>query len=133
MLSIPLGVALLLVAQPGEARAAAAIYVVTLVVGFGTSAAYHRLARTPGALRWMRRADHSMIYVLIAGTYTPICLVALPKAWGVPVLVVVWVGAMVGVILKLHGLRPRSVPRAGPCTWCWAGRRSSPRPPSSST
>jgi hemolysin III len=100
-LSIPLGVALLLLARPAEARAAAAVYVITLIVGFGTSAAYHRLARGPRAIRWMRRADHSSIYLLIAGTYTPICLLALPAPWGLPVLAVVWVGAIVGVILKL--------------------------------
>jgi hemolysin III len=101
VLSIPLGVALLLMARPAEARAAAAIYAATLVAGFGTSAAYHRLARGPQARRWMRRADHSTIYLLIAGTYTPICLLALPAGWGVPVLAVVWVGALVGVVLKL--------------------------------
>ena len=101
LLSIPLGLALVLAAGPAEARAAAAIYVATLVAGFGTSAAYHRLARSPGALRWMRRADHSTIYLLIAGTYTPICLLALPAGWGLPVLAVVWVGAVVGAVLKL--------------------------------
>ena len=101
VLSIPLAVALLLLAKPAEARAAAAIYVTTLLVGFGTSAAYHRLARGPTALRWMQRADHSAIYLLIAGTYTPICLLALPLPWGVPVLAVVWVGALVGVVFKL--------------------------------
>lgn len=101
VLSIPLGVALLLLAGPAEARVAVAVYVVTLIVGFGTSAAYHRLARGPRALRWMRRADHSSIYLLIAGTYTPICLLALPAPWGLPVLAVVWVGAIVGVVLKL--------------------------------
>ncbi len=101
LLSIPLGVALLILARPAEARAAAAIYAATLVIGFGTSAAYHRLARGPAARTWMRRADHSTIYLLIAGTYTPICLLVLPPAWGVPVLAVVWVGAAVGVALKL--------------------------------
>ena len=101
VLSIPLGVALLLVARPTEARVAAAVYVATLVAGFGTSAAYHRLARGPAARLWMRRADHSAIYLLIAGTYTPICLVALPPAWGVPVLAVVWAGALGGVVLKM--------------------------------
>ena len=112
LLSIPLGVALLLLAQPAEARAAAAIYVATLVAGFGISAAYHRLARSPAALRWMRRADHSAIYLLIAGTYTPICLLALPKAWGLPVLALVWVGAITGVVLKLTAFD-----RAGPMGW----------------
>ncbi len=112
VLSIPLGVALLLLAKPAEARAAAAIYVATLVAGFGISAAYHRVARSPAALRWMRRADHSAIYLLIAGTYTPICLLALPKAWGLPVLAVVWAGALLGVVLKLVAFD-----RAGPMGW----------------
>jgi len=101
MLSIPLGVALLFEARPAEARAAAAIYVATLVAGFGTSAAYHRLARSPRWRAWLRRADHSTIYLLIAGTYTPVCLLVLPPAWGLPVLVVVWAGALTGVVLKL--------------------------------
>ena len=50
---------------------------------------------------WFRRADHSMIYVLIAGTYTPLCLIALPRIWGIPMLVVAWVTALAGVILKM--------------------------------
>jgi hemolysin III len=112
LLSIPLGLALVLAAGPAQARAAAAIYVATLVAGFGTSAAYHRLARSPAALRWMRRADHSTIYLLIAGTYTPICLLALPAGWGLPVLAVVWVGAIVGAVLKLVAFD-----RAGPAGW----------------
>jgi hemolysin III len=100
-LSIPLGIALLLLAGPAEARVAAAIYVFTLAVGFGTSAAYHRLARSPQARQRMQRADHSTIYLFIAGTYTPVCLLALPRAWGLPVLAVVWAGALAGVVLKL--------------------------------
>jgi hemolysin III len=111
-LSVPLGLALVLVAGPAEARVAAAIYVATLVAGFGTSAAYHRLVRSPGALRWMRRDDHSTIYLLIAGTYTPVCLLALPPRWGLPVLVVVWVGAIGGAVLKLVAFD-----RAGPAGW----------------
>ena len=50
---------------------------------------------------WFRRADHSMIYVLIAGTYTPLCLIALPAIWGIPMLVVAWVAALAGVIMKM--------------------------------
>ena len=127
VLSIPLGVALLLVARPAEARAAAAVYVATLVAGFGTSAAYHRLARGPVALRWMRRADHSAIYLLIAGTYTPICLVALPSAWGLPVLVVVWVGALSGVVLKMTAFdRFRVVGWASYLVLGWAAIAASP-------
>jgi hemolysin III len=113
VLAIPLAVALLAVARPAEARAAAAVYAATLVAGFGTSAAYHRLVASPRARQWMRRADHSTIYLLIAGTYTPICLLALPPAWGVPVLVVVWLGALVGVVLKLAAFDRRWVRTAG--------------------
>ena len=100
-LAIPVGAMLVALAGPAKARTAAAIYVATLVVGFGTSAAYHRLARSPGWRLWMQRADHSTIYLLIAGTYTPVCLLALPPAWGLPVLAVVWTGAIAGVVLKL--------------------------------
>jgi hemolysin III len=49
----------------------------------------------------MQRMDHSMIFILIAGTYTPVCLLALPPSWGTPMLVVVWVGAAVGIVLKV--------------------------------
>jgi hemolysin III len=48
----------------------------------------------------MRRLDHSMIFVLIAATYTPVCLVALPRAWGIPLLCVAWTGAALGIALK---------------------------------
>jgi hemolysin III len=49
----------------------------------------------------MQRLDHSMIYILIAGTYVPLCLVALPPQWGIPMLVIVGSGALLGVVLKL--------------------------------
>jgi hemolysin III len=80
---------------------ATSIYVASVLALFGTSASYHTLARSPRARAVMQRLDHSMIFVLIAGTYTPLCLVALPPAWGVPVLCVVWTGAVLGITLKL--------------------------------
>jgi hemolysin III len=49
----------------------------------------------------MQRLDHSMIFVLIAGTYTPVCLLAMSKAWGLSMLVVVWLGAVSGIVLKI--------------------------------
>jgi hemolysin III len=51
----------------------------------------------------MRRLDHAMIYVLIAGTYTPVCLLALDGWWGWGMLIVVWAGAAVGIVLKVVG------------------------------
>lgn len=100
-LAIPAGALLIISSEEAEARVAASIYAATLLLVFGTSAAYHRLARSTRARLVMQRLDHSMIYLLIAGTYTPLCLVALPKSWGIPILVSVAVCAVVGIVLKL--------------------------------
>jgi hemolysin III len=67
----------------------------------GTSALYHRHNWGPKARRWMRRLDHSMIFVLIAGTYTPVALLALKGSLATTILIVVWSGALGGVIFKL--------------------------------
>jgi hemolysin III len=69
-------------------------------LGFGTSAGYHRLARREHTQLIMQRLDHSMIFVLIAGSYTPVCLLGLPRAWGIPLLCVVWTFAAVGIVIK---------------------------------
>jgi hemolysin III len=102
---MPAGVALVVQAEGAMARIAVAVYVVSLAALFGTSAAYHRLAVTPTAKRRLRRLDHAMIYVLIAGTYTPLCVLAFPPAWGIPVLAVVWGGASMGVVVKAAGIK----------------------------
>lgn len=102
---LPAGLYLLASAESVAARVAVAIYWASLAGLFATSASYHRLARTHRAVLWFRRADHSMIYLLIAGTYTPICLIALPAIWGIPMLVVAWVTALAGVIMKMVRLR----------------------------
>ncbi|MEO1061062.1 MAG: hemolysin III family protein [Actinomycetota bacterium] len=101
LVAIPAGVVLVVQADHAMARVAAGIYALTVLVGFGTSAAYHRLARSPRAGAIMQRLDHSAIYLLIAGTYVPACLVALPPRWGVPLLCFVGAGAVTGVVLKL--------------------------------
>jgi hemolysin III len=103
--STPAGVALVLLAERATARLVVAVYVVSLAALFGTSTAYHRLARSSTAKRRLRRLDHSMIYVLIAGTYTPLCVLALPAVWGIPVLAVVWGGASMGVVVKAADIR----------------------------
>jgi hemolysin III len=101
VLAIPAGVLLIVFADRPAARTAAAIYAATLLMVFGTSAAYHRLAQSYRARLIMQRIDHSMIYLLIAGTYVPICLVALPRAWGISLLAVVGAMGLTGIILKL--------------------------------
>lgn len=86
----------------GKAALATSVYGATVLGLFGISALYHRVnwisvkART-----WMKRLDHSMIFVFIAGTYTPFALLAMPPNVGNIVLAVVWGGAIGGVTLKL--------------------------------
>jgi hemolysin III len=106
--SIPAGIALIVMAQGAAATTGAAIYSATLLLLFGTSASYHRLAQSERARTIMQRLDHSMIYLLIAGTYVPLCLVAMPPGWGIPMLAVVGSLALLGMVLKLaffHGAR----------------------------
>jgi hemolysin III len=100
--SIFTGAVLILLAPNGKALAAAAIYAGSVAALFGTSALYHRTNwRSLSARRWMRRLDHSMIFVLIAGTYTPFALLVLHGTLAHVVLAVVWGGALLGIVLKL--------------------------------
>jgi hemolysin III len=110
VVATPAALALFLMASGPLAKAAVTIYAASLIGLFAVSASYHRLARTERAVKWFRRVDHSMIFVLIAGTYTPLCLLALPPAWGIPLLVVVWIAAIGGVITKMTmlGRKPGS-------------------------
>ena len=81
---------------------ACAIYAVTIIGLFAVSATYHRQHWVSARARtWMRRADHSMIFIFIAGTYTPVAVIALPPPTSTAVLVVVWAGAAGGVALKM--------------------------------
>jgi hemolysin III len=99
--SLVVGALLVAFAPSGDARLACAIYAVSVAGLFGTSALYHRLNWGPRARRWMRRLDHAMIFVLIAGTYTPFALLALDGDFSTIVLVGVWGGAVGGIILQL--------------------------------
>lgn len=101
--SIASGAALIAVAaalRGAPAGASTGIYAATVTLLFGTSALYHRLNWGPRAHSVMKRLDHSMIFVFIAGTYTPIAVLTLPHTASVAVLTVVWVGALFGVTLQ---------------------------------
>lgn len=87
-------------ARGGAAGATTAIYAATVTLLFGTSALYHRLSWSPRANALMRRLDHSMIFVFIAGSYTPIAALVLPRGDALAVLVAVWTGAGLGVALQ---------------------------------
>jgi hemolysin III len=100
--SIPAGLALVAVARAGVgARVAASIFAGCLSGLFGVSALYHRIDWSERAARVMRHLDHSMIFVFIAASYTPVTLLALRPAWGIALLVLAWSGAAVGVIITV--------------------------------
>jgi hemolysin III len=100
--AVPLAVALVLAAGDSGARVAVAVYAVSLVALFAVSALYHRVSwRSLAARGWMQRLDHSMIFVLIAATYTPFAVVALRGSAGLAILIAAWAGALIGVVVKL--------------------------------
>jgi hemolysin III len=101
LVAVPAGVALVANSHRAVARAGAVVYAVTLLFLFGTSAAYHLLRWGRAAHGRMKRLDHSMIYVFIAGSYTPFCLVTLSGWVGTAMLVLVWAGALLGVALRV--------------------------------
>jgi hemolysin III len=101
--SIASGAVLVAVAaalRGGSAGATTAVYAATVTLLFGTSAMYHRIDWRPRAHAFMKRLDHSMIFVFIAGTYTPIAALTLPHDSATVVLIAVWTGAIAGVVLQ---------------------------------
>ncbi len=94
-------VLLLLLADSARAYVGGAIFGATLILLYTISAAYHRITWTPRLRAIIRRLDHSMIFILIAGTYTPFCLLVLNTAWGISTLSVVWGLAGAGIVMKL--------------------------------
>ena len=103
-IAIAAGIALVTVAaMVGGTRAAVscAVYSLTVCALFGTSALYHRRVWSPHGYQVMRRLDHSMIFVFIAGTYTPFSVLLLPHATAIVILSVVWGGAVLGVGMKV--------------------------------
>jgi hemolysin III len=99
--TLPAGIILTLVTPSGLPRVAVFVYVASLLALFSTSASYHLFTRTQRSQRTMRQLDHAMVYVLIAGTYTPVCLLALPRNVGVAFLIGIWCAAFLGIALKI--------------------------------
>ena len=97
-------ITLAVAAAPGRARLAANVYGASLLTLFLVSALYHRPTWAPRARLFMRRLDHSAIFFLIAGTYTPVCLL-LPDRTGTTLLAVVWAGAAAGVLQSILWVR----------------------------
>jgi hemolysin III len=106
-LSLPAGVWLVLHAPSGQARVAVAVYAVCMTLLFAASGTYHRRRWSATWRARLKRVDHGAIFVMIAGTYTPVCLIALGGVFGTLMLVSVWIGAVIGVVLALVGIAER--------------------------
>jgi hemolysin III len=117
-----LGLALVATAPSGPARVAAAIFGGSVALTFGVSALYHRVTWQPAARRLMRRLDHSAIFLLIAGTYTPYALLVLAGAWRFSILAVVWIGAALAIAQSLFWVdRPKWLPAVLGLALGWVG------------
>ncbi len=77
------------------------IFIVSMILLYGASTLYHSVNLTGSALKIFKKIDHMMIFVLIAGSYTPVCMLVLDKAQGYPLLALVWGTAIAGMIMKL--------------------------------
>jgi hemolysin III len=88
-------------APTARATAVAWVYGLASVLLYLTSSSYHVFAKSPRARRIMQRADHSMIFVLIAGTFTPLAVLGVQGPWKWAALVAVWLGALGGVAFKI--------------------------------
>jgi len=99
--SLGAGMALILAASGMREVIAMSIYAFSLSAMLGTSALYHRVTWTPEVRQWMRRLDHTMIFVFIAGTYTPFALLVMHGTLANVVLIVVWATAVGGLVLNL--------------------------------
>ena len=99
--TIPAGAVLIMMARHASSYVAASVYAASMAILFGTSAAYHRGNWSPRARLLMQKLDHAMIFVLIAGSYTPITLLALRPAWGLTLLSLAWTVAVAGATLTM--------------------------------
>jgi len=100
-LSAVAGTVLVVLSPAGAPRAATAVFALTAVLLFGTSALYHRGTWSPRSALLLKRLDHSNIFLIIAGTYTPFAVLLLPEDSARTLLVVVWAGALAGVAFRV--------------------------------
>jgi hemolysin III len=121
--AVAAGVVLVALADGTRERVAVWVYAAALAAMFGASALYHRFPwRSAGRRLWARRVDHAMIFVFIAGTYTPFAVLALTGATQVAVLVTVWAGALLGLVLNLVWIHaPRGISAIGYLAVGWVG------------
>ena len=89
------------------------VYSIGIFLMFGFSALYHRVNWRPEVLKIMRRLDHSSIFIMIAGSFTPICLLVLPESLGLQLLIIMWVVAGIGILQTFIFTNASRMIRAG--------------------
>ena len=100
-IAVAAGFVLVVLADSREARVASAVFAVSAALLFGTSALFHRGNWSPRVHGVLRRMDHSNIFLIIAGTYTPFAVLALPEGKASTLLWIVWAGALAGVAFRV--------------------------------
>src|SRR5262249_46409562 len=98
--SLVVGTLLIVGVEGGRRHVAASVFAGSVAACFGASALYHRVTWTPRLRPWLRRVDHAGVYLLIAGTYTPVCLLVLDGAWRFAVLTTVYICAGAAIAFK---------------------------------
>ena len=112
-LAIAAGIVLIVLADGAAAKWASAVFMTTSLLLFGISALYHRFNWKPRTKVLLKRFDHANIFLLIAGTYTPLAILALPPDKGILLLIIVWSGALLGIgfrVFWIHAPRWLYVP-----------------------
>jgi hemolysin III len=99
--AVVVGAAVILTAEPGRGRVAAVVFCSCVAACFGASALYHRPTWTPAVRARLATLDLVGVYLLIAGTYAPFGLLVLSRGWAVPVLAIVWGGAVLAILARL--------------------------------
>lgn len=99
--AIMAGIVLIVLADGTAAKWASAIFMATSLLLFGNSALYHRFDWGPRTRAVLKRIDHANILLLIAGTYTPIAVLALPREKATLLLSLVWGGALLGILFRV--------------------------------
>ena len=100
-IALAAGIVLIVLAQGAPAKWAAAVFTLTSLLLFGMSAVYHRFNWSPRTKLTLKRIDHANIFLLIAGTYTPLAVLALPPAQGTLLLALVWGGTVIGILFRV--------------------------------
>ena len=100
-LALAYGVVITVLAPPGAPRLTVAVFAAATVLLFGVSAVYHRGHWTNQVAAVLRRLDHANIFLVIAGTYTPLTVLLLPNATATVLLSTVWAGAIAGIVMRV--------------------------------